>query len=37
MPFAGVLRDHLLSAIAHGQENLDWASVARVSARDAGL
>ena len=37
MPFASVLRDQALSGIAHGQENLDWASLARVAARNAGL
>lgn len=37
MPFAGVLRDHFVSAIAHGQENLDWSSIALVLARNADL
>lgn len=37
LPFASVLRDHLVSAIAQGQENLDWSSVSRVLARNAGL
>ncbi len=37
MPFASVLRDHFLSAIANGQEELDWSSIAKVSARNAGL
>jgi 3-hydroxyisobutyrate dehydrogenase-like beta-hydroxyacid dehydrogenase len=37
MPFASVLRDHLISAIANGQEQLDWSSVALVAARNAGL
>jgi 3-hydroxyisobutyrate dehydrogenase-like beta-hydroxyacid dehydrogenase len=37
MPFASVLRDHLLSAMAHGQESLDWCSFSRVLARSAGL
>jgi 3-hydroxyisobutyrate dehydrogenase-like beta-hydroxyacid dehydrogenase len=37
MPFASVLRDHLISGIANGQENLDWSSIALVVARDAGL
>jgi len=37
MPFASVLRDQALSGIAHGQENLDWASLARVAARNAGV
>ena len=37
MPFASVMRDHFLSAIAHGQAEMDWSSIARVSARNAGL
>ena len=37
MPFASLLRDHFLSAMANGQEDLDWSSVAKVSARNAGL
>jgi len=37
LPFASVIRDHLVSAMAHGQENLDWSSIARVAARNAGL
>jgi len=37
MPIASLLRDQFLSAIAHGQGNLDWASVALVAERAAGL
>jgi len=37
MPIASLVRDHLLSAMAQGQADLDWSSVARVSARNAGL
>lgn len=37
MPLASLIRDHLLSGIAHGQADLDWSSVARVVARNAGL
>lgn len=37
MPFASVLRDQFLSAIAAGQQDLDWSSVALVAARNAGL
>lgn len=37
MPFASILRDHYLSAMANGQEQMDWSSVAKVAARDAGL
>jgi 3-hydroxyisobutyrate dehydrogenase-like beta-hydroxyacid dehydrogenase len=37
MPVASLVHDHLLSAIAHGQADKDWSSLAQVSARDAGL
>lgn len=37
MPLASIIRDHLISAVAHGQESLDWSSVSRVLARNAGL
>lgn len=37
MPFASVIRDHCLSAMANGQEDWDWSSIAKVSARNAGL
>jgi len=37
MPLASLIRDHFLSAMAHGQAELDWSSVARVAARSAGL
>ncbi|MBV8833114.1 MAG: NAD(P)-dependent oxidoreductase [Acidobacteriaceae bacterium] len=37
MPFASLLRDHFWSAMAHGQEELDWSSVSLVAARAAGL
>ncbi len=37
MPFASVLRDHFISAMAHGQEKLDWSSIALVLARSAGI
>jgi 3-hydroxyisobutyrate dehydrogenase-like beta-hydroxyacid dehydrogenase len=37
MPFASIVRDHLVSAMAHGQESLDWSSVSHVLARNAGL
>ena len=37
MPAASMIRDHLLSALAHGQGNMDWSSIARVAARRAGL
>jgi len=37
MPLASLLRDHLLAALAHGQGDLDWSSVAKVVAKGAGL
>lgn len=37
MPMASLVHDHLLSALAQGQGELDWSSVARVAARNAGL
>jgi 3-hydroxyisobutyrate dehydrogenase-like beta-hydroxyacid dehydrogenase len=37
MPLASLIRDHFLSAMAHGQAELDWSSVARVVARNAGV
>jgi 3-hydroxyisobutyrate dehydrogenase-like beta-hydroxyacid dehydrogenase len=37
MPLASLIRDQLISALAHGQEEMDWSSVAMVSARNAGL
>jgi 3-hydroxyisobutyrate dehydrogenase-like beta-hydroxyacid dehydrogenase len=37
MPLASLIRDQMISAIAHGQGDSDWSSVAKVSARGAGL
>jgi 3-hydroxyisobutyrate dehydrogenase-like beta-hydroxyacid dehydrogenase len=37
MPLASLVRDHLLSAVANGQGELDWTSLALVLARSAGL
>jgi len=37
MPLASLIRDHMLSAVAHGQANMDWSSVALVLARNAGI
>lgn len=36
MPFASVLRDRLLSAVARGWGKSDWAALGRVAAADAG-
>jgi len=37
LPFAGVLRDGFLEALAGGDENLDWSALALVAARRANL
>jgi 3-hydroxyisobutyrate dehydrogenase-like beta-hydroxyacid dehydrogenase len=37
MPFASVVRDHLLEAIAQGDGDLDWSALADVARRHAGL
>ena len=37
MPLASLIRDHLLSAVAHGQGDLDWSSVGKVAERQAGI
>lgn len=37
LPFAGVLRDSLLEAMAAGDEDLDWSALALVAARRAHL
>jgi 3-hydroxyisobutyrate dehydrogenase-like beta-hydroxyacid dehydrogenase len=37
MPLASVIRDHLLAAVAAGQADSDWSSLARTAARNAGL
>ena len=37
MPTASVLHDDLLAAVANGMGDLDWAALAEVSARRAGL
>jgi 3-hydroxyisobutyrate dehydrogenase-like beta-hydroxyacid dehydrogenase len=37
LPLASLIRDHLISGIARGYEELDWSAIARVNAADAGL
>ncbi len=37
LPFANTIRDHLVSAMAHGQEQMDWSSIALVASRAAAL
>jgi len=37
MPVASLVRDHILAAVAHYGEELDWSSFAKISAENAGL
>lgn len=37
LPFANALRDAFLDALAHGDSKKDWAAIATVAARRAGL
>jgi hypothetical protein len=37
MPLASLIHDQFVSAMAHGQADQDWASLAQVAARNAGL
>ncbi len=37
LPFASVLRDHFLEALAAGKAEHDWAAIADIAARRAGL
>ncbi len=37
LPFASILRDNYLDAIAHGDASKDWSAISRVAARRAGL
>jgi 3-hydroxyisobutyrate dehydrogenase-like beta-hydroxyacid dehydrogenase len=37
MPSASLIRDTVLAAIGRGMENLDWSSIARLVAENAGL
>lgn len=37
LPLASLMRDHFLEAIAHGDGDKDWAALAEVVARKAGL
>ncbi|MDQ0396499.1 NAD(P)-dependent oxidoreductase [Labrys monachus] len=36
MPLASLLRDRFLTLLAHGGDNLDWAAIGALAARDAG-
>jgi 3-hydroxyisobutyrate dehydrogenase-like beta-hydroxyacid dehydrogenase len=37
MPLASLVRDNMMAAIGRGMEDLDWSSVARLAAENAGL
>ena len=37
LPLASVIRDHMLTAIARGMEELDWSATAKLAAENAGL
>ncbi|MGH7119547.1 MAG: NAD(P)-dependent oxidoreductase [Acetobacteraceae bacterium] len=37
LPFASLIRDRFLTLLAHGGDNLDWAAIGRLAAKDAGL
>jgi 3-hydroxyisobutyrate dehydrogenase-like beta-hydroxyacid dehydrogenase len=37
LPFAGILRDHFLQALAHRHGELDWSAVAEVARHNAGV
>jgi 3-hydroxyisobutyrate dehydrogenase-like beta-hydroxyacid dehydrogenase len=37
LPFASVIRDHMLTALSRGMEDLDWSATAKLAAENAGL
>ncbi len=37
LPFASVVRDHMLTAISRGMEEMDWSATAKLAAENAGL
>jgi len=37
LPFASIVRDHMLTAISRGMEDLDWSATAKLAAENAGL
>jgi 3-hydroxyisobutyrate dehydrogenase-like beta-hydroxyacid dehydrogenase len=37
LPIASLIRDHMISAMAHGQSEMDWSSLAVVAERAAGI
>ncbi len=37
LPLASMIRDHLLTALARGMEDMDWSATAKLAAENAGL
>jgi hypothetical protein len=37
LPYANIIRDRLLTAVADGSERLDWSVIAQIARRQAGL
>ncbi len=37
LPVASLIRDHMLTALARGMEDMDWSSTAKLAAENAGL
>jgi 3-hydroxyisobutyrate dehydrogenase-like beta-hydroxyacid dehydrogenase len=37
LPFASIIRDHVLTAISRGMEDLDWSATAKLAAENAGI
>ena len=37
LPFASLIRDRLLTALARGRDSWDWSGLASVAREDAGL
>ena len=37
MPIASLLRDHFIEGVAQGQGDMDWAWLAKLAARRAGM
>ncbi len=37
LPIASLIRDHMLTAISRGMEEMDWSSTAKLAAENAGL
>ena len=37
LPIASLIRDHMLTALSRGMEDLDWSAAAKLAAENAGL